>query len=258
MDLGIRGKKALLVGASRGLGKACALALAQEGVDVTIVARKREPLERTGAEIAAAAGVKVTPVAADIVTEEGRIAALRRLPRARHPAQQRRRPAARRLPLLVARRLDRRARHDDALPHRHDAAHGRRHDGARLRPHPQHRVAQRENPAGRAWTVERRALRPRRLHRRAGATNRRHNVTINNLLPGIFDSDAQREHILGMLPETGKTFDEVWQARAAQSGQALRPAGRAWRLLRLSLLGACRLHYRPEPADRRRKLPGTF
>jgi 3-oxoacyl-[acyl-carrier protein] reductase len=42
-----------------------------------------------------------------------------------------------------------------------------------------------------------------------------HNVTINNLLPGIFDSEAQRAHILGMLPETGQTFEEVWQARAA-------------------------------------------
>src|ERR671936_613269 len=40
MDLGIRGRKALLSGASRGLGRACAFALAQEGVDVTIVARR--------------------------------------------------------------------------------------------------------------------------------------------------------------------------------------------------------------------------
>ena len=54
MDLGIRGRKALLVGASRGLGKACALALAHEGVDLTIVARKRDALERTAAEIASA------------------------------------------------------------------------------------------------------------------------------------------------------------------------------------------------------------
>ena len=84
-----------------------------------------------------------------------------------------------------------------------------------------------------------------------------HNVTINNLLPGIFDSDAQREHVRGMLAETGKTFDEVWQARAAGNpAKTLRPAGGAWRLLRLPLLGACRLHHRPEPADRRRKLSG--
>ena len=54
MDLGIRGRKALLSGASRGLGRACAFALAREGADVTIVARRRDVLEKTGAEIAAA------------------------------------------------------------------------------------------------------------------------------------------------------------------------------------------------------------
>jgi tripartite-type tricarboxylate transporter receptor subunit TctC len=51
VDLGIRGKKALVSGASRGLGKACAFALANEGVDVTIVARRRDVRERSGAEI---------------------------------------------------------------------------------------------------------------------------------------------------------------------------------------------------------------
>jgi 3-oxoacyl-[acyl-carrier protein] reductase len=40
------------------------------------------------------------------------------------------------------------------------------------------------------------------------------NVTINNLLPGIFDSDAQRQHVQGMLEGCGKSFDEVWRARA--------------------------------------------
>ena len=79
MDLGLRGRQALLSGASRGLGHACAFALAREGVDVTIVAR---------------------------------------------------------------------------------------------------------------------------------------NVTINNLLPGIFDSDAQRAHVGAMLEATGKTFEELWRARA--------------------------------------------
>ena len=76
MDLGLRGRQALLNGASRGLGRACAFALAWEGVDVTIVARKRDALEKTGAEIAAATGVKVTPVAADITTGAGRAARL--------------------------------------------------------------------------------------------------------------------------------------------------------------------------------------
>jgi 3-oxoacyl-[acyl-carrier protein] reductase len=43
------------------------------------------------------------------------------------------------------------------------------------------------------------------------------NVTINNILPGIFDSDAQKRHIEGMLDALGKTFDQVWQERAAAS-----------------------------------------
>src|SRR5262249_15602248 len=40
------------------------------------------------------------------------------------------------------------------------------------------------------------------------------NVTINNLLPGIFDSDAQRAHVRAMLEASGKTFEELWRARA--------------------------------------------
>ena len=52
------------------------------------------------------------------------------------------------------------------------------------------------------------------------------NVTINNLLPGIFDSDAQVRHIEGMLEPGGKSFDQIWQrARGRQPGQALRSAG---------------------------------
>ena len=80
MDLGIRGKNALVCGASRGLGKACALALAREGVNVTIVARTREVLEGAGAEIAQATGVKVVTVAGDLTTNDGRAAAIAACP----------------------------------------------------------------------------------------------------------------------------------------------------------------------------------
>ncbi|WP_295852623.1 SDR family NAD(P)-dependent oxidoreductase, partial [Tardiphaga sp.] len=76
MDLGIRGRKALLSGASRGLGKASALALAEAGVDVTIVARTKDVLEATAEEIRTATGVTVTAVTGDIATPEGRTAAL--------------------------------------------------------------------------------------------------------------------------------------------------------------------------------------
>jgi 3-oxoacyl-[acyl-carrier protein] reductase len=76
MDLALAGKSALVCAASRGLGRSCALALAREGVALTIVARRSEPLEQAAAEIGAATGVPVAAVAADITTAEGRAAAL--------------------------------------------------------------------------------------------------------------------------------------------------------------------------------------
>jgi 3-oxoacyl-[acyl-carrier protein] reductase len=80
MDLGIRGRKAIVSAASRGLGRACAESLAGEGVDLVIVARSAEALERTAGEIARAHGVRVTPVVADINSEEGRARALAACP----------------------------------------------------------------------------------------------------------------------------------------------------------------------------------
>ena len=65
MDLGLKGRRAIVSAASKGLGKACAMSLAQEGVDVTIMARTASDLEATAAEIATATGVTATPVAGD-------------------------------------------------------------------------------------------------------------------------------------------------------------------------------------------------
>jgi len=72
MDLGLKGRTAIVCAASKGLGRACAEALAAEGVDLAINARTAETLERTADEIARAHGVKVTPVACDVTTAEGR------------------------------------------------------------------------------------------------------------------------------------------------------------------------------------------
>ena len=80
MDLGIAGRKALVCAASKGLGRACAMALAGEGVDVTIVARTPGPLEETAGEIRAATQAAVTTVAADITTDAGRALALEACP----------------------------------------------------------------------------------------------------------------------------------------------------------------------------------
>jgi 3-oxoacyl-[acyl-carrier protein] reductase len=71
MDLGIRGKRALVCAASKGLGRGCAVALAQAGVDLVINARGAVALEQTAAELRGY-GVQVVAVAADITTEDGR------------------------------------------------------------------------------------------------------------------------------------------------------------------------------------------
>jgi len=80
MDLGIKGRNALVCAASKGLGKGCALALAQDGVNLVITARGKEALEATAEEIRKATGVKVVTVAGDITTPEGRAQALAACP----------------------------------------------------------------------------------------------------------------------------------------------------------------------------------
>ena len=80
MDLGIRGRKAIVCASSRGLGRACALALAEAGVSLVINGRDPATLERTAEEIRQAAGVDVTPVVADIGSPEGRAAVLAACP----------------------------------------------------------------------------------------------------------------------------------------------------------------------------------
>lgn len=80
MDLGIAGKRALVCAASRGLGRGCAAALAREGVEVTICSRTEADVRRAAGEIGAATGRRVHAVACDITTPEGRAAALAACP----------------------------------------------------------------------------------------------------------------------------------------------------------------------------------
>jgi 3-oxoacyl-[acyl-carrier protein] reductase len=215
MELGIRGRKALLCGASRGLGKAAAMAVAKEGVDITIVARRRDVLERTAAEIRDATGVRVTTTAADITTEAGRRAALAACPE----------------PDILLNNADGPAPGDFRSWTRETWIEAL--DAMMLAPIEMMRLTVDGMMArgfGRIVNISSRSVKIPQLElglsngARAGlvgfvaglARQTVHrNVTINNILPGIFDSDAQKAHIHGMLTETGKSFDEIWRERSA-------------------------------------------
>lgn len=80
MDFGLTQKKALVCASSKGLGKACATALAAEGAEVTLVARTEAGLQQASADILAETGQKVAYVIADITTDEGQKRALAACP----------------------------------------------------------------------------------------------------------------------------------------------------------------------------------
>jgi len=72
MDLGLAGKTAIVAASSKGLGKACALALAAEGAHLTVCARGEADLHAAAAEIRQATGAQVLAVPADLSTAAGR------------------------------------------------------------------------------------------------------------------------------------------------------------------------------------------
>jgi 3-oxoacyl-[acyl-carrier protein] reductase len=81
VDLGIKGRRAIVCASSKGLGRACAIALANEGVHVTLTARGAEALKKTADEIRKAnPGVTVTEIVGDITTPAGREAVLKACP----------------------------------------------------------------------------------------------------------------------------------------------------------------------------------
>ncbi len=81
MDLGLNGKWAIVCGASKGLGHACAQALAREGVNVVMVARSAGALEESAERIRSESGSEITAIAADVATEAGRACILAAAPR---------------------------------------------------------------------------------------------------------------------------------------------------------------------------------
>jgi 3-oxoacyl-[acyl-carrier protein] reductase len=221
MDLGLSGRRALVMGASRGLGRACAEALALEGVAVTIVARDPDRLARAAAEIGAASGATVTPVAADFRTEGGRAAAL----------------AACLGPDILVTNAEGAPPGDFRAWSREAWLAGL--DDMMLGPIALIRSTIDGMAArgfGRIVNIVSRSVKISQAE--LGLSNGARsgligfcaglarqvagrNVTINNLLPGIFAADAQRRHVEGLVAMTGQPFEEIWAARARAS-----PAGR--------------------------------
>ncbi len=80
MDLGISGRKAIVCASSLGLGRACAIALIEEGVDVVINGRNQQGLDKAHQDIGHTARSNVTPVLADVTTPQGREVLLKACP----------------------------------------------------------------------------------------------------------------------------------------------------------------------------------
>jgi 3-oxoacyl-[acyl-carrier protein] reductase len=221
MNLGIRGRHALVFGGSRGLGRACALALGQEGVEVTIAARNPQTLALAAREMAAEIGARVTPVVADITTEAGRAAALAACPR----------------PDILVNNADGPAPGDFRDWDRDTWF--RTLDSVMLAPIMMMRSVvdgMIERRFGRIVNISSRTVKSPQpeLGLSNGARSGligfvaglarqtvRHNVTINNLLPGVFATDAQRNHIRGIVEMTARPYDELWEERGSAT-----PAGR--------------------------------
>jgi 3-oxoacyl-[acyl-carrier protein] reductase len=221
MDLGLKGKTALVCASSKGLGKACAMALASEGVAVTLLARGEAALLASAEEIRTATGVQVTTVVCDITTAEGRTAAL-----AACPAPD----------ILVT---------NAGGPPPGDFRDWQRDDwiaaldANMLTPIELIKATvdgMQARGFGRIVNITSAAVKAPidvlglSNGARSGLTGfvaglaRKtvaHNVTINNLLPGPFDTDRLRTTAAGAAKASGKSVDQVLEARRVGN-----PAGR--------------------------------
>jgi len=224
MELGIKGKWALVCAASKGLGKGCALALAREGVNLVITARGAEALEATAAGLRKLPGAgEVRTVAGDIATPQGRAAALAACPQvdilvnnAGGPPPGDFRDWSRDdwVKALDANMLTPIELIKSTVDKMAERGFGRVVNitsGAVKAPID---VLGLSNGARTGLTGFIAGLaRQQRLAAR--------NVTINNLLPGVFDTDRIQATLKAMAAKTGKTIDEIKEARRATI-----PAGR--------------------------------
>ena len=221
MDLGIAGRTALVFGGSKGMGRACAHRLAEAGARVTVAARTRATLEQTAADLSAQCGAAVNFVVADITSAAGRDAALAACPK----------------PDILVNNADGEPPGDFREWKRADWL--RALDAMMLGPIEMMRRSvdpMMQRGFGRIVNIVSRSVKT--PHAELGLSNGarsglvgfvaglarqtvRHGVTINNLLPGAFATDAQRRHLEGLVKPGGESFEALWQSHSQNS-----PAGR--------------------------------
>ena len=173
MDLGIAGRKAIVCASSRGLGRACAMRLAEAGCEVVVNGRDPSAARRDRRRHPQGdrrQGDRRRRRCRD-AGRPGR--AVRRLPRAGHPDRQQCRPAVPRFPRARPPEDDRRRDRQHDRAGRADAAGDRSDDQEQVRPHRQHHLGLGEDAARRARPVVRRARGPDRVPRRRRALGRR-------------------------------------------------------------------------------------
>jgi 3-oxoacyl-[acyl-carrier protein] reductase len=223
MDLGIHGRRAIVCGASKGLGRGCAEALAAEGVNLVIVARGSELLEKTSKEIQSKFKIEVQTIAVDITTPEGREKVLAACPQP---------------DILVT---------NAGGPPGGDFRQFKREDWLKavdanmvtpielIKAVLDGMVARR---FGRIVNITSRSVKSALAHlplsngARAGLTGvlaaiardpaiAKANVTINNLLPGLFDTELYHKRNAALVKATGKPIEQIDASRLAEI-----PAGR--------------------------------
>jgi 3-oxoacyl-[acyl-carrier protein] reductase len=213
MDLGIRGKTALVCAASKGLGKGCAVALAREGVNLVITARGKEALEATAAEILSLYKIRIQAVQGDITTPEGREAALKACPSPDILVNNAGGPppgdfrawdrdtwvkaldANMIAPILMMRAVV------DGMIAKKFGRIVNITSGAVKSPIPELGLSNGARTGLHGFVAG------------LSRTTVQHNVTVNNILPGPFDTDRLRANLAFNAQKAGKTAAELAQAR---------------------------------------------
>lgn len=215
MHLGIGDRKAIVCASSQGLGKACAMALAEAGCEVVINGRNAATLYLTAQHIREHTGAKVVAVAADVGTEAGRAALVAACPDADILVNNNAGPPARNFRELDHAALTAGLDANMIAPIRLiqaliDGMIRRRFgriinitSGSVKAPLPGLDLSSGARAGLTAFMAG--------MAREVAAEN----VTINQILPGAFDTARQHAIARGASARMGKSFEEVWAARAA-------------------------------------------